>query len=221
MKRNPKWHRDEVLLALHLYFSPNRGNVDVLNPKIIALSKLLNALPLVTNRPDQEKFRNPNGVTLKLSNFKAIDPNYHGKGMTRGSKLDEQMFKKYFNNQDQLENIVKGITSIINNTAIKDDILHIEEDEETLEDRVEEGAILYKYHKMIERSSQIVKLKKREALKKERKLVCEVCGFDFHDRYGDIGKGFIECHHRMPLASLQVSNKTSLQDLAGTISGSV
>lgn len=79
--RNPKWERDEVILALNLYFDENRGNIESNNPKIIELSELLNQLPIHSNRPDEEKFRNPNGVTLKLGNFLALDPNYLGKGM--------------------------------------------------------------------------------------------------------------------------------------------
>ena len=86
--RNPKWHRDEIILALDLYFSPGRGPIDKKNPRIIELSQLLNRLPLPLDRPDAEKFRNPDGVTFKLSNFLALDKHYSGKGMTHGSKLD-------------------------------------------------------------------------------------------------------------------------------------
>ena len=35
--RNPKWHRDEVILALDLYFDDELGSVDASNPKIIAI----------------------------------------------------------------------------------------------------------------------------------------------------------------------------------------
>lgn len=215
MKRNPKWHRDEILLALHLYLSPDRGSIDKKNPKVIALSKLLNDLPIISNRPDQEKFRNANGVALKLSNFLPFDKkNYHGKGMTRGSKLDKEIFEEYFEKRDQLNNIVKEIINITNSEEIKEEILHIEEDEQTLEDSVEEGTILYKLHKFRERSPQIVKRKKEDILEKKGRLLCEVCGFDFHSSYGDLGKGFIECHHRVPLSNIKTSRRTSLNDLA-------
>ena len=99
---NPKWHRDEIILALDLYFSTDRGSIDDKNPRIIELSKTLNDLPLFPDRPDEEKFRNANGVTLKLSNFLSIDPDYKGKGMTGGSKLDEQVFKEFSNNKPKL-----------------------------------------------------------------------------------------------------------------------
>lgn len=31
-------------------------------------------------------------------------------------------------------------------------------------------------------------------------LACQACGFNFHNTYGDIGSGFIECHHLNPLS---------------------
>tara|TARA_A100001015_G_scaffold248878_1_gene286529 strand:+ start:187 stop:393 length:207 start_codon:yes stop_codon:yes gene_type:complete len=64
--RNPKWHRDEVILALDLYYNLESGQMNSNNPEVIKLSELLNRLPIHINRPDQEKFRNANGVNLKL-----------------------------------------------------------------------------------------------------------------------------------------------------------
>lgn len=88
--RNPKWHRDEIILALNLYLDPYRGSIDSRNPNIIELSNLLNMLPIFEVKPDSEKFRNPNGVSLKMSNFLALDPKYHGRGMSSYSKLDKK-----------------------------------------------------------------------------------------------------------------------------------
>ena len=44
------------------------------NPEVVALSDLLNRLPDPHRRPDPEKFRNANGVVLKITNFAALDP---------------------------------------------------------------------------------------------------------------------------------------------------
>lgn len=43
---------------------------------------------------------------------------------------------------------------------------------------------------------------RREAIKIHG-LRCKVCGFDFQEMYGDLGKDFIEIHHIKPLASLE------------------
>lgn len=78
--RNPKWHPDEILLALELYFRLEPGQIHARNEEIAALSHLLKKLPIHKIIPDITKFRNPNGVSLKLGNFLAINPNYEGKG---------------------------------------------------------------------------------------------------------------------------------------------
>lgn len=100
--RNPKWHREEIILALDLYFNPHRGPIDKNNPSIIELSSILNCLLLVDVKPDEEKFRNPNGVSLKLSNFLALDPQYQGKGMDSYSKLDRELFDEFVNDRIRL-----------------------------------------------------------------------------------------------------------------------
>ncbi|HEY8960030.1 HNH endonuclease [Chitinophaga sp.] len=215
MKSNPKWHRDEIILALDLYFSPDRGSVDSKNPKIIALSDLLRSLPLDLERPDPIKFRNVNGVARKLANFMSLDKkNYAGKGLKGASKLDKILFEEFIDKKVQLRKLAAEITKAVTDPLIKKEIFQIEEDEQTVQDSVEEGSILYKLHKVRERVPAIVKLKKEDTLKKKGKLLCEVCGFDFYISYGDIGKGFIECHHRTPLSSITASTKTSLNDLA-------
>lgn len=212
--RNPKWHRDEIILALNLYFSPDRGSIDSKNPKIVALSELLNRLPLQENRPDKEKFRNPNGVTLKLSNFLSIDETYAGQGMSSVSKLDREVFHEFEHDKARLARIAAEIMAIDVNEEIRSAILAIEEDEQTINDSVSEGAILYKLHKSRERSSKIVMDKKKQVLAKHGKLCCEVCAFDFEAVYGELGVGFIECHHRVPLSSLSAGTHTTLADLA-------
>lgn len=44
--------------------------------------------------------------------------------------------------------------------------------------------------------------KNRKAAIKIHGLKCAVCGFDFQEKYGDLGQGFIEIHHLKPLSSL-------------------
>lgn len=55
----------------------------------------------------------------------------------------------------------------------------------------------YKVHKSYERNSRAA----REA-KRFHGYVCQGCGFDFEAFYGEIGKGYIEAHHLIPLAQL-------------------
>lgn len=212
--RNPKWHRDEIILALDLYFSKNLGAIDARNPKIINLSELLNRLPIFDYKPDEQTFRNPNGVTLKLSNFKALDPNYTGKGMVAYSKLDKEVFEEFSSNQALLHKIADEIKQVSNNPKLSKEVSKIEDDETTESDSVKEGQVLYKLHKVRERDQKIIAAKKKKVLKEIGRLKCEACGFDFEQTYGELGKGYIECHHLIPLSNFQVNKETKLDDLA-------
>ncbi len=45
------------------------------------------------------------------------------------------------------------------------------------------------------------------------RLYCEVCKFDFKERYGDRGAGFVECHHKRPVSSFRKQKTTTYKDL--------
>ena len=112
--KNPKWTREELILALDLYFRcpPLKTNQD--NPEIIALSELLNSLSLHPQRSEYEKFRNPNGVYMKLGNFLRFDPDYSGKGLEAGGKLEEEIWNEFSSNKDKLK---KAVQAIIDNAS--------------------------------------------------------------------------------------------------------
>ena len=116
--RNPKWHRDEIILALELYFTLKSGQIDANNPAVIELSEILNKLPIHPERPDAAKFRNPNGVGLKLSNFLAIDPNHQGKGMQSYSNLDEVIFNEFVDNKPLLKKLADKIKKTVANSEL-------------------------------------------------------------------------------------------------------
>lgn len=98
--RNPRWAEEELVLALDLYL--RSGILDDTNPVVVELSRVLNSLEIHSERPDAERFRNPNGVVLKLTNFAAIDPNYHGRGMTSYGKRDVEVWARYASDEDAL-----------------------------------------------------------------------------------------------------------------------
>lgn len=210
--RNPRWHRDEIILALDLYFRLRPGQIYSKNQDIIDLSELLNRLPIYENKPDAEKFRNANGTSLKLSNFLAIDPNYTGKGMASFSKLDSEIFFEFNNDLPKLSRIAKQIKAIALDTTLMKQ-MNLASEDTTEEIAVKEGELLFRFHKYRERNKYIVSKKKNDFFKKHGYLACELCHFDFEKTYGKIGKGFIECHHKIPLYLSDISTKTKLEDL--------
>lgn len=212
--RNPKWHRDEIILALDLYSRIEPGKIHSSNPDIEELSVLLNRLPIHDIRPDEAKFRNSNGVALKLSNFLAIDPSYHGAGMQSFSKLDKEVFDEFESDIDRLHRIADRIREVSKDLDLANQLYLINEDEQDDQIEVKEGAVIYKLHKYRERNSKIIKKKKEKEFQKLGKLPCEACMFDFYQKYGQLGYKYIECHHRTPLSEFSSTTKTTIKDLA-------
>ncbi len=96
-ERNPPWERDELILALDQYFRRRPTAYGKDDPEVLALSKVLNALPIHKDRPDKARFRNANGAYMKLCNFLALDPTYEGKGLERGGKLKQRIWNEFSN----------------------------------------------------------------------------------------------------------------------------
>ena len=74
----------------------------------------------------------------------------------------------------------------------------------------DEGKAALRIHLRRERSKKLVEAFKA-GLTDPR---CEACGISFAEFYGELGSGYIEAHHKVPVASLDDSSKTKLSDLA-------
>lgn len=75
-----------------------------------------------------------------------------------------------------------------------------------------EGQKKWKTHQVIERNTQLIHEAKKHFIQENGRLYCEVCGFNFEEKYGALGKQYIEAHHKTPLAKLG-QRKTSFDDL--------
>ncbi|QGG47632.1 HNH endonuclease [Heliorestis convoluta] len=204
-KRNPAWQRDELILALDLYMRTNPLQISASHREVIDLSEILNRLPIHGIRPDATKFRNSNGVYMKLCNFLRFDPSYQGTGLQRGGKLEEEIWKEFFQKPELLRKVASAIRNSINettNTVIYED-----------EDEFPEGKVLFRQHKYRERNRALVRKAKARAMREYGRLQCTVCDFDFHETYGDLGEGYIECHHTVPVSEYVGEVRTKVQDV--------
>jgi len=77
-----------------------------------------------------------------------------------------------------------------------------------------EGKERFRLHRSKERDATLSKKAKKKRLEQTGALRCEVCGFSFFDVYGDLGEGFIEAHHTIPLSELKAERKTKISELA-------
>ncbi len=75
---NPNWTRDEVILALDLFFDCDGNVPGKSDERVKALSDLLRTFPYHSVAARKASFRNPDGVAFKLQNIRQVAT---GKGL--------------------------------------------------------------------------------------------------------------------------------------------
>jgi len=105
--RNVKWSREEIIITLDFYFKEYPNIPDKNSTKIKTLSNLLRSNRLKTDSEMNSKYRNSAGVYMKLMNFNNINPEYKGKGLNAGSKLDREIFMEFRDSSKELTKLAK------------------------------------------------------------------------------------------------------------------
>jgi hypothetical protein len=82
-----------------------------------------------------------------------------------------------------------------------------------MDDEFPEGKLIERTHKRRERNKKLIELKKSEFLKNNGKIFCEVCEFDFKEKYGERGTNFCEVHHTIAVSEMNPGHRTSLDEL--------
>lgn len=80
----------------------------------------------------------------------------------------------------------------------------IEEDEQLISDESLEEKKKLRFHKSVERNPDLSK-----KAKEIHGYTCKACGFNFEEKYGEIGINYIEAHHIIPFAELEENAKVS------------
>ena len=109
--------------------------------------------------------------------------------------------KNYFLNKDY---------EIIDRREESEKIIVDEDDESDFA----EGRERFRLHRHLERDGKIARKAKAKRLTETGILECDVCSLDFAQKYGELGKGFIEAHHTTPVTALGGKEKTKIADLA-------
>ncbi len=113
-RRNPPWSYDELVLAMDLYV--RRGIPNAADPDVVELSELLNRLQAAQGTDAQPTLRNPNGVYLKLCNFRAKDRPGHG--MAHGNHLEHDVWDRFAHNKSDLYREAVAIKSRLRTGAL-------------------------------------------------------------------------------------------------------
>ena len=191
------WTKDEDILVMDAYVSGVRKRES--DPRFLELRKLLDRINY--------------SVGMRIDNFKGVDPEHLGKGLKVTPQIQEVW--------DEFANDPAGLKSKA--AAIRRKRIRAKQNQKPGRSQkskrkvsiavAPEGKPLPRSHTGRERNSGLVREKKESVLQETGRLVCEACGFDFAEKYGKRGEGFIECHHIKPLRDLKPGSKTSLDDL--------
>jgi len=113
------WREEEITLLLTYYKRMRSGDMHKSHPLVLEASEAIRGLEINQEYSSKStKFRNPNGVALKLANFLFLDPNYSGKGMKGCSVLDKKIFNEVFMVRD-LDLVVRSFASLIPSLGVK------------------------------------------------------------------------------------------------------
>jgi 5-methylcytosine-specific restriction protein A len=203
------WQRDELLLACDLLAQNDWRQPGTGDPRIVELSSLLRRLPTYSHADRPENFRSPGSVRRKLGNLVTADDDYpDDKGRTRGAWLDAVVRREYLADRVRMEQEAQAIRQV--EMAGGFELLPVSYAELSDDPGAVEGRLLVRLHTHRERNGR---LRRKRIAQAGDALACEVCGFDFATTYGAHGRGYIECHHILPL---HVSGETQVRtrDLA-------
>jgi 5-methylcytosine-specific restriction protein A len=136
-------------------------------------------------------------------------PGFAGSG-SHGNHMDREVMDEFIAKPDVMHALADSIRSSVaagEPPGLPRDVDY--EGESELE-----GRYLLRLHAYRERNPGL-RRKKIAAAKAQTggTVACEVCGFDFAQRYGALGQDFIECHHVEPL-HVGGEKPRSINDLA-------
>lgn len=201
---NPDWTRDEVVLALDLYFDCNGSIPSKSDARVVALSKLLRVFPYHANAARRESFRNPDGVVFKLQNLRQVAT---GKGLGNVSRTDREVWGELGNNQRRVRELATLIRVGIEIAGNAELGLPAPNEEEFVE-----GRIVTEVHFRRERHPRV----RARLIAKRRTLGhlrCDVCDRTEDEYPPALAEAVFEAHHVVPLSTGQV-RRTQLKDLA-------
>ena len=131
------------------------------------------------------------GIGYPLESFLNSHP-----GIISLEGLQQKIWKEFFPDRDSTNILTEGY------------------ERDNITEEYPEGKVAFGLHKRRERNPDLIKKAKEMAFKKQGELTCNICKFSFKQRYGDIGDGFIEAHHKIPVSKLEPESKTKIEDIA-------
>ncbi|WP_428417388.1 HNH endonuclease [Methylibium sp.] len=202
---NPDWTRDEIILALDLYFQCHGIVPSPNDPQVISLSGVIRSLPIHSGATKRETFRNAAGVAFKLQILRQVAT---GQGLSNSSKADRSAWADYGKRPDLVRELALRIREQLDTAGPStDEVATIDEDEEFAE-----GRVLTAVHSRRERRPE-VRHRLIESRSAAGALTCDACGEGPRITDPMLAPSGFEAHHIVPLSTAGVRG-TRLRDLA-------
>jgi len=100
--RPPPWSRQELVLALELYFDVGAADYRS-SRRVQELSHLIRAMHAGQTYLEDTRFRSPSSVSRKLKNIAWVDPsNTRGTAQSHGSAVDEEIWDEFADDRGRL-----------------------------------------------------------------------------------------------------------------------
>ena len=195
-----------------VYLNLNQGMTDLeseLGPKGAA-QELLRRAEFIRDRvKEYKKFFDdkPIDLSIKLAGS-TKRPMLYEKGFAFGKEYD---LSKDLNEEDltkDLNNMIDLYTMLVFRGGTDPDIIddYVSDDIDDEEEEKKEETLIEKRRKKLHRTTERSSTNARK-VKQKLGYTCEVCGFNFKEKFGDISlnkkkEEFIEAHHKIPIHTL-------------------
>lgn len=200
---NPKWNREETILALDLYNGFEGGIGSKSSEEVLELSNFLRNLPYHQTSKKNDTFRNVDGVYFKLQNLRSA---LTGEGLNHTSKMDKAIATEFGDKPEEVARLAKLIRASAK-------ILTPEDYEVTddFEDEFHEGKSVFASHRRTERNKKL----RGKFLRRldDADLKCGICGLERPHLNRSVHESLFELHHVLPLSENTGARITRLSDV--------
>lgn len=200
------WTREEIIIVCAELKANDWVAHRARSKEADEVSALLNRAEFVPKGQRDDDFRSPASVQRKMYDLSTLLPTYTGK-QTKGGRTTREVLEAFLDRPEEMAALAArlraGIDSMNNPPFGIEDAIDTdwESDADALDAdfEAEEGSPLLVRHYRRERNRTIRKRKLAAVKAAGIPLACEVCEFHFGATYGEVGDGYIEVHHVLPL----------------------
>jgi 5-methylcytosine-specific restriction protein A len=204
---NPDWTREETILALELLVNSEMRAPSKTSPQVRSLSEFLRSCQIHPPESRNTKFRNPDGVYMKMQNLLSCDLPRGKTGLVT-TKMDRAVWAEFQGRDEELRKSAAAIRGAQSSLNVLEELEQSDDD-----DAVDEGGIINRVHRRRERARGLRAKVIARNRKANGKLKCECCNSRERHSLGAAAESEFEAHHKIPL-SAPGNGKTRPSDLA-------